>query len=64
VSCPRSHTAVNYLDKAQPVDRLPTFQLIETGIFLVLAAILFVIARRPLRSRIIIQCPRPAGCLW
>ena len=50
MSCLRTHAAVNYLDEAQPVGWLLAFQLIETGAVLALAAILFIIAWRRVRS--------------
>jgi len=50
-TCLNDHGAVNYLHQWQPASRVPTFQLIETGIFVALAAVLFVIAWRRVHTR-------------
>jgi hypothetical protein len=42
-ACLRRNGIVGYLTQYQPADRLPTFRLIETGIFVVLALALFVV---------------------
>jgi hypothetical protein len=42
-ACLRRNGIVGYLAQYQPADRLPTFRLIETGIFVVLAVALFAV---------------------
>jgi hypothetical protein len=42
-ACLRRNGIVGYLTQYQPIDRLPTFRLIEAGIFVVLAVALFVV---------------------
>jgi hypothetical protein len=41
--CLRRNGIVGYLTQYQPIDRLPTFRLIEAGIFVVLAVALFAV---------------------
>ncbi|MFD8495270.1 hypothetical protein [Amycolatopsis sp. NPDC059657] len=51
VACLRKNGATDFLHEWQPAERVPTFQLIETGIFVLLAVLGFVIAWWLVRRR-------------